>query len=112
MFGETFTDVPIIEVSMNSSLDPDDEWALGAAVSDLRNEGLLVLAGGLTIHNLRDFAAFNPDSAGALYHEFDQACLDAVTIADVRLLHPIVEVCAIMTPILARRAQICSSVSD
>jgi aromatic ring-opening dioxygenase catalytic subunit (LigB family) len=82
MFGETFTDVPIIEVSMNSSLDPDDEWALGAAVSDLRNEGLLVLAGGLTIHNLRDFAAFNPDSAGALYHEFDQACLDAVTIAD------------------------------
>jgi aromatic ring-opening dioxygenase catalytic subunit (LigB family) len=84
MFGETFTEIPIVEVSMNASLDPEDEWALGAAIAELRDEGLLVLSGGLTIHNIRAYIPSDGDQGGdGLYRAFDRACLDAVTVADV-----------------------------
>jgi aromatic ring-opening dioxygenase catalytic subunit (LigB family) len=36
MFGNTFTDIPIVEISIDSSLASEKEWALGAAVAELR----------------------------------------------------------------------------
>jgi aromatic ring-opening dioxygenase catalytic subunit (LigB family) len=36
MFGNTFTDIPIVEISIDSSLKPEKEWTLGAAVAELR----------------------------------------------------------------------------
>ena len=36
MFGDTFTDIPIVEVSIDGSLKPEKEWALGSAVAELR----------------------------------------------------------------------------
>ena len=36
MFGEEFLDIPIVEVSMDGSLDPEKEWAIGRAVKALR----------------------------------------------------------------------------
>ena len=36
MFGEEFTEVPIVEVSMDASLDPQKNWALGEVVEPLR----------------------------------------------------------------------------
>ncbi|KAF8894405.1 Extradiol ring-cleavage dioxygenase, class III enzyme, subunit B [Infundibulicybe gibba] len=82
MFGEEFTSVPIIQVSIESSLSPEDNWALGKAVAQLRREGILILSGGLTIHNLRERACFVPKTARPIYKEFDQAVLDAVSIVD------------------------------
>ena len=37
MFGEELTDVPVIEVSMDSTLDPEDNWRVGQAVKKLRS---------------------------------------------------------------------------
>ncbi|TFK86381.1 Extradiol aromatic ring-opening dioxygenase [Polyporus arcularius HHB13444] len=82
MFGEEFTDIPIVEVSMDASLDPQKEWALGEVVAPLRREGILVLAGGLLVHNLRDFSSFSEALANTVVKEFNQAILDAVTVAD------------------------------
>ena len=36
MFGEEFTEIPIVQVSIDSSLDPEKNWALGKAVGQLR----------------------------------------------------------------------------
>jgi aromatic ring-opening dioxygenase catalytic subunit (LigB family) len=36
MFGENFTEIPIVQVSIDSSLSPEKNWALGKAVSQLR----------------------------------------------------------------------------
>lgn len=36
MFGEEFTNVPIVQVSIDSSLSPEKHWALGKAVAKLR----------------------------------------------------------------------------
>lgn len=36
MFGEEFTDIPVIAASLDSSLDPEDNWKIGQAVAKLR----------------------------------------------------------------------------
>ena len=36
MFGDEFMDVPIVQVSMDSSLDPKKNWELGEIVQTLR----------------------------------------------------------------------------
>lgn len=48
-----------------------------------REEQILVLSGGLTIHNLRDFSCFAEDTAKPLYLDFDKAILEAVALTDV-----------------------------
>jgi aromatic ring-opening dioxygenase catalytic subunit (LigB family) len=42
MFGDE-PEIPIVEVSMNSSLEPEDEWRLGRALEPLRSEGVLII---------------------------------------------------------------------
>ncbi|EPT05935.1 Extradiol ring-cleavage dioxygenase class III enzyme subunit B [Fomitopsis schrenkii] len=79
MFGEDFLDVPVVQVSIDSSLSPEKNWAVGKAVEALRREGILVLSGGLVVHNLRDFSSFSDKTAGGVVKEFDRAILDAVT---------------------------------
>ena len=49
-----------------------------------RREGILILSGGLLVHNLRDMSSFSEVHANSLVKEFHQAILDAITIADVR----------------------------
>lgn len=45
--------VPIVQVSLFDIEDPDMHYALGKAVSSLREEGVLVIASGMAVHNLR-----------------------------------------------------------
>ncbi|PCH38289.1 Extradiol aromatic ring-opening dioxygenase [Wolfiporia cocos MD-104 SS10] len=82
MFGEEFREVPIVQVSIDGSLSPEKNWAAGKVVEQLRREGILVLAGGLMVHNLRDFSSFAEESAGKLVKDFDRAILDAVPVPD------------------------------
>ena len=48
-----------------------------------RKEGYLILSGGLTIHNLRDFSCFSEETAGPIYKTFDTAILTAANVEDV-----------------------------
>jgi aromatic ring-opening dioxygenase catalytic subunit (LigB family) len=36
MFGEEFTSIPIVQVSIDGSLSPDKNWAIGKAIAQLR----------------------------------------------------------------------------
>lgn len=83
MFGEE-CDVPIVQVSLNGSLKPEDEWDLGRALEPLRSE-VLVISGGLTIHNLRNRAAFGESTCPEPIKDFEKAIIDAVQLSDVRL---------------------------
>jgi len=82
MFGEDFRGVPIVQASIDGSLTPEGNWALGKAITSLREEGILILSGGLTIHNLRDLASFVPESASLPFHRFNDAVASAICIAD------------------------------
>lgn len=81
MFGLE-TDIPIIEVSMDSSFDPEKEWEIGQVLDELRSEGILLLSGGLTIHNLRDRTSFHETESAEIYRQFDKAVTEAVQVHD------------------------------
>ena len=48
-----------------------------------RSEGILLLAGGLTIHNLRDRICFDEIQCADIYRQFDKAVTQAVQVRDV-----------------------------
>ncbi|EIM90214.1 Extradiol ring-cleavage dioxygenase class III enzyme subunit B [Stereum hirsutum FP-91666 SS1] len=82
MFGEELRDIPIVQISIDGSLSPEKNWQLGKAVAQLREEGVLVLSGGLTMHNLRDFSSFAPSTAGPGHKSFSDAVTSAISISD------------------------------
>ncbi|KAI2623158.1 putative aromatic ring-opening dioxygenase LigB subunit [Hypoxylon sp. NC1633] len=49
--------VPIVQVSLYGNEDPDQHYRMGQALEGLRDEGILIIGAGMTVHNLHDFRA-------------------------------------------------------
>jgi aromatic ring-opening dioxygenase catalytic subunit (LigB family) len=58
-------DMPTVQLSLLSGLDPQAHIELGRALAPLRDEGVLLVGSGLSYHNLRAFgsAAAHPSAA-------------------------------------------------
>jgi aromatic ring-opening dioxygenase catalytic subunit (LigB family) len=61
-------DVPTVQLSLTADLDPARHVAIGRALAPLRDEGVLIVASGMSFHNLR---AMRDPRAGAISREFD-----------------------------------------
>ena len=74
-------DVPLVQLSMQSSLDPAAHLAIGAALKPLRNEGILILGSGQTYHNMRSFVEGEAvdEKAGAFDAWLCAAMIDSAT---------------------------------
>ncbi|KAK1758483.1 Extradiol ring-cleavage dioxygenase, class III enzyme, subunit B [Echria macrotheca] len=75
--------VPLVQVSLFASEDPDAHYNLGRAVSSLRDEGVVIICTGMTVHNLRDFRISRQKGGQPLPYvvSFDEALKDAVEAA-------------------------------
>ncbi|MGE4521643.1 MAG: class III extradiol ring-cleavage dioxygenase [Acetobacter sp.] len=48
-------DIPVVELSMSASLDAAQELRVGQALEPLRDDNILIVATGMSYHNLRQF---------------------------------------------------------
>ena len=69
-------DVPAIQLSLKTGLDPKEHLAIGRALAPLRDEGVFILGSGLTVHNLR--ALSDPRSV-PITEAFDAWLRDTMT---------------------------------
>ena len=71
--------VPVVQVSLFDSDDPNAHYRLGEAVSALREEGVLIIVSGMAVHNLRDlWTAMSRPGAMPYAITFDAALKEAV----------------------------------
>ncbi|KAJ5754174.1 Aromatic ring-opening dioxygenase LigB subunit [Penicillium nucicola] len=74
--------VPIVQVSLFETEDPDQHYRLGQAVSRLREDNILIIVSGMAVHNLRDLRyTFRNPKPMPYAVSFDEALKDAVTTA-------------------------------
>jgi aromatic ring-opening dioxygenase catalytic subunit (LigB family) len=74
-------DLPIVQLSLRSGLDPAAHLEIGRALAPLRDEGVLIVGSGMSYHNLRAFMAADA-RAGAASERFDAWLSEAVEDAD------------------------------
>lgn len=72
----------MVQVSLFKSEDPDQHYRLGQAVASLRDEGIVIIGAGMSVHNLRDMwdVMTSDDPARPLPYavSFDNALKEAV----------------------------------
>lgn len=78
--------VPLVQVSLFHTENPDQHYRLGAAVSRLRDEGVVIIGAGMSVHNLRDLWADaisdDPSKPRPYTVTFDEALREAVETKD------------------------------
>ncbi|NQX62918.1 DODA-type extradiol aromatic ring-opening family dioxygenase [Paenibacillus qinlingensis] len=52
--------IPVVTLSVNPRLTPEEHYRIGAALSSLRDEQVLIIGSGGTVHNLRKLDDNNP----------------------------------------------------
>jgi aromatic ring-opening dioxygenase catalytic subunit (LigB family) len=67
-------EIPVVEMSLDKSLDPALHLAAGRALLPLRSRGILIIGSGMSFHNMR---AFGDKHATAPSREFDNWLTDA-----------------------------------
>ncbi|KAA1109006.1 hypothetical protein PGT21_030653 [Puccinia graminis f. sp. tritici] len=69
--------IPVVQVSMDGSLDPERNIQLGQAVAALRRQGILILSGGVTIHTFEDFHEWQFESSSEAVKQFEREIIKA-----------------------------------
>ncbi|WP_088309365.1 4,5-DOPA dioxygenase extradiol [Novosphingobium sp. B 225] len=72
-------DIPMVEMSLDRTLDAEAHVALGKALAPLRDEGVLLIASGNVIHNLalwRQLAGTQPDWALEFRERVNRAMIE------------------------------------
>ena len=87
-------DIPCIQLSLMSSLDPAAHIALGEAMSDIGGDGVLVIGSGFSFHNLKAFFSSDASRPDERNKAFERWLIDTCAGADLdevertrRLLH-------------------------
>lgn len=74
-------DVPIVMMSLDPDLSAETHFRIGEALQSLRDEDILIVASGLSYHNMRMFYREDPEHAAAATR-FDAWLKEALAIED------------------------------
>lgn len=74
-------DIPVFQVSIDRSASPEEHYALGRKLGDLREQGVMILGSGNVVHNLGMIEWSRGDGYDWAY-EFDSAIADRVRNKD------------------------------
>ena len=74
-------DMPVLQISLRSGLDPAAHLALGKALAPLRDEGVLLLGSGMSFHNMRAFHYADNDAIPGA-DDFDVWLTETLTQTD------------------------------
>lgn len=74
-------DVPITMISLKNTLDVESHVAIGKALEPLRDEDVLIIASGMSYHNMRKFRSAEPDHVAEAIR-FDDWLTEAVETPD------------------------------
>jgi aromatic ring-opening dioxygenase catalytic subunit (LigB family) len=78
-------DMPAVQLSLETDLDPARHIAIGRALAPLREQGVLLVGSGMTFHNLREFGRATSREARSQQSEpFDSWLRQAVTAEPAR----------------------------
>jgi len=72
-------DVPVLQLSINAAKDLDAHFELGTRLAPLRERGVMILASGDVVHNLRRIDFHRPDAAYDWALRFDAAAREVMT---------------------------------
>ena len=64
-------DIPVIQMSVNQYLPHDKQYAIGRALSPLREEDVLIIGSGATVHNFGLFGVRDREAVKALCFAFE-----------------------------------------
>lgn len=70
-------EVPTVQLSLKTGLDPEEHLAMGRALAPLRDEGVFIVGSGMTYHDLRGFFA---KSAKSVSETFDAWLRETATL--------------------------------
>lgn len=73
MFPEA--DIPVVQLSLRSDLDPQAHLQAGQALTALRDDGVLIVGSGMSFHNMR---GYGDPRFGPISDEFDDWLTEAV----------------------------------
>ena len=65
--------IPVVQLSIDATKDPDYHVNLGAALAPLRQRGILIVASGNIVHNLRGLDPAHPDTGFDWARNYDEA---------------------------------------
>jgi aromatic ring-opening dioxygenase catalytic subunit (LigB family) len=72
-------DIPCLQVSLLASLDPAEHIRMGAALSGLAQENVLIVGSGFSFHNMRAFAESPTTETRSMNHAFESWLIETCT---------------------------------